>query len=479
MSKNNQHFNVIIVGSGFAGIAAADVLSDYDLRILIMDENIHFGGQLLRRVPEEWETDSQHKSDKIKRTGFRFVDKVKNKKITLMNKTTLLGVYENNKILIERSREESLTLSCDFLLFATGAREKFIPFKGWTLPGVYSAGMLQVLMKSSGVLPAKEILIAGSGLFLFAAAHEFLRHGGKILGIMEQSSFGNKIKFLPQVFHQFPKFLEGGKYLSHIYFSRVPVRYRRHVLEARGEKKLEEVVVGKLDKKGGFISGTEKTYSADVLVTGYGFVPNIEAPQLAGCDLEYAEEKGGWTVQVSDRMETSVKNILAAGEITGVGGAQKSLNEGKLAAYSILEKLGLEDENKLTSLFKKLGKKRKHDLNFVKNFNSLYEIKPETLQEIPDDTIVCRCENVDMKSIKAAVDMGCHNPNALKVATRSTMGPCQGRTCAPVIYDILRTLCRKDQEEIGMFTARPPIKPVSIQTLSKKESLRKRKAQET
>jgi len=460
-------YDIVIIGSGFSGIAAADILADHDLSILLIDENIHIGGQLLRKIPEELGEYPSYKPEKIKRIGFDFIDKVKQKKITLMNKTALLGVYENNELLIEYNREKTFTLKYDFILFATGARERFLPFKGWTLPGVYSTGMLQVLIKNFGVLPAKKMLMAGSGLFLFAAAYEYLKNGGKLLGIMEQSPFWNKVKFLPQFFHQSSKFLEGAGYISKILLSGVPVKFQRHVIEARGEKNLEEVVIGKLDKHGELISGTEKTYKTDTLVVGYGFVPNIEAPQMAGCQLEYCKEKGGWTVVVNDYMETNVENILAAGEITGIGGANKSLNEGKIAAYTILGKLGLMDKENLAPLFKKLKKERKHHMSFVKCFNSLYQIKPKTVLGIPDDTIVCRCESVDMKSIKDAVSMGCHDPNGLKMATRCTMGQCQGRTCAPVIYDLLQILCSRTPEETGLFSVRPPFKPVSISALNK------------
>ncbi len=469
MIKEKNHYDVIIIGSGFAGIAAADILSDHNLSILLIDENLHIGGQLLRKIPKELGEYSSYKSDKIKRTGFRFVEKVKDKKITLMNKTTLLGVYSDKEIFVDYNREKTYKFKYEFLLFATGARERFFPFKGWTLPGVYSTGMLQVLIKSSGLLPAKKTLIAGSGLFLFAAAYEFLRNDGELLGIMEQSPFSNKVKFLPQLVYQLPKLAEGVKYLSKIYLSRVPIKYRRHVIEARGDRQLEEVVVAKLDRDGQIIPGSEKTYETQVLVAGYGFVPNIEAPKLAGCALDFSNELGGWTVRVNDRMETSIDNIMAAGEITGVGGAPKSLNEGKIAAYTILEKMGKKDQNESDSMMKKLFKKRKHDMGFVKCFNSLYQIKPKTILSVPDDTIICRCESVDMKTIKDAVNMGCLNPNAMKVATRCTMGPCQGRTCAPIIYDILQTLCSIDQNEIGMFSARPPLKPVSISALNKSD----------
>ncbi|MFW6123982.1 MAG: FAD-dependent oxidoreductase [Acidobacteriota bacterium] len=465
MIKDKSHYNIIIIGSGFSGITAAEFLADYNLSILLLDENIHLGGQLLRKIPEKLGDYSSFKPDKIRKTGFDFLEKVKNKKITLMNKTILLGLYENNEILIEYNREKTFTLKYDILVFATGAREKFLPFKGWTLPGVYSTGMLQVLIKSSGVLPAKRVLLAGSGLFLFAAAYEFLKNGGEILGIMEQSPFWNKIKFFPQIFRQSPKFLEGGRYLSKIYSSKVPVKYQRHVIEARGDKTLEEVVVGKIDKNGELINGTEKTFQTDALVIGYGFVPNIEAPQLAGCQLEYSQEKGGWIVKVNDRMETSRDSILAAGEITGIGGAQKSLNEGKIAAHTILDKFSIEDKRERANALKKLQKERRHHLSFVKCFNSLYRIKPKTILGIPDDTLVCRCENIDMQSIKKAIQMGCHNPNALKILTRVTMGQCQGRTCAPVIYDILQILCKKNPEDFGLFSVRPPFKPVSIRAL--------------
>ncbi len=465
MIKENKKYNIIIVGSGFSGITAAEILADHGLSILLIDENIHLGGQLLRKIPESLGEPLSSGTEKIKKIGFSFIEKVKNKKITLMNKTVLLGVYNDNRILIEYNREKTYILEYDFLVLATGARERFLPFKGWTLPGVYSTGMLQVLIKSSGILPAKKALMAGSGLFLFAAAYEFLKNGGKLLGIMELSSFWNKIKFLPQVFHQYPKFIEGGKYLSKIYGSRIPIKYQRQVIEARGENSLEEVVVGKVNKQGEFIKGFEKTYQTESLVVGFGFVPNIEAAQLAGCQLEYAQEKGGWTAVVNDHMETSIQNILAAGEITGIGGAHKSMNEGKIAASTILKKLSIQDKKTLDPYFKKLTRERKHHLKFMKCFNSLYKIKPKTILGIPDDTIICRCENIDMKSLKSSIQLGCRNPNGLKLSTRCTMGQCQGRTCAPVIYDILQTLCGKNPEKTGLFSVRPPFKPVSIQAL--------------
>ncbi|RLE04010.1 MAG: FAD/NAD(P)-binding oxidoreductase [Candidatus Aminicenantes bacterium] len=470
MIEDKSKYEVIIVGSGLAGLVAANILADYNLKILLVDENIHLGGQLLRKIPEELGEYSELHLDKVKRVGFEFVNQVKQKKLTLLNKTILMGIYNDREILLEWNRQKAFSLKYDLLLLATGARERFIPFKGWTLPGVYSTGLVQVLMKSSGVLPARRMLIGGTGLFLLAAGYEYLKNGGRLLGIMEQSPWLNKIKFMPQIFHQFPKFWEGARYLSLIYRSRVPVKYKRKIVEARGEKQVEEVVVARVDGRGRVIKGTERTYSVEALAVGYGFVPNIEAAQLAGCELEYAREKGGWTVKVNDRLETSVPDILAAGEITGIGGGQKSICEGQLAAYTILEKLGKVKEVPFAPRLKKLQRERKHHLSFMKCFNSLYQVEPATLLDLPEETIICRCESVTLKDLKEALKMGCHNPNALKVATRCAMGKCQGRTCTPIIYELLQAMCQREGGEIGLFTVRPPLKPISLQALNKSSS---------
>lgn len=478
MSNEKNKYDVVIVGSGFSGIVAAGILAEHQLNTLIVDENIHVGGQLLRKIPDQLGEYSAYRPDHIKKIGLRFVDNVKKQKIKIMNQTGLVGIYPNNRLMLESQRKEILDISCDILLFATGARERYLPFKGWTLPGVYSTGMVQVLMKSSGVLPAKKILIGGSGLFLFSVGYEYLKNKGKVMAILEQTGMMDKIKMLPLLFHQFSKFAEGGKFLAKIYLSGVPVKYRRRIVEARGNNGLEEVVVGKTGAEGKLIAGTEKIYKTEALAVGYGFVPNIEGPQLAGCELEYSKSKGGWIVKVTDGMETSMENVLAAGEITGVGGALKSINEGKIAAATILKKFEKIDKNEYQRQLNKLTKERKHHMKFVHYFNSLYQIPGRAILDIPDDTVVCRCEDITMADIKKGIAGGYNDPQALKSGMRVSMGNCQGRTCGPVVYDVLNLLTGQSPETMGPFKTRPPLKPISISALANfKESRGKEEAE--
>jgi NADPH-dependent 2,4-dienoyl-CoA reductase/sulfur reductase-like enzyme len=463
---NKKKANVVIVGSGFSGLVAANILSDYNLSVLLIDENIHIGGQLLRKIPEDLGLQRSTHPDHVKKIGFALIDKVKEKKVEIVNRARMIGYYPGNEILVELDESRVVPVVHDVILFATGARERFLPFRGWTLPGVYSTGLVQVMLKSHGVLCSERLLIGGSGLFLMAVAYEFLRHKGKVLAICEQSGMMDKIKFLPLLASQLEKFLEGGKYFGRILLSGVPIKYRTGIVEARGKGVLEEVVVARTTADGKTIPGTEKIYRTDALAVGYGFVPNIDLPQLAGCNLEYSAQKGGWVVQVNSGLETSVENVFAAGEITGIGGAFKSIHEGEIAAHSILLKFEKITREFYSEKIKKMTRKREQDLKFGALFNSLFQIPEQCIRNIPDDTIVCRCEDVRMGDIKDAIDAGFSTPGAMKIAVRCGMGNCQGRTCTPLVTDLLQTMIGVKPGMILPFSVRPPVKPVSISSLA-------------
>lgn len=461
----NKKYNVIVIGSGFAGLEAAGILADNRLSVLVVDENPHAGGQLLRRIPDTLGSYVSYRPDRAKRLGFEMIERVKEKDIRFMNQCTVAGIYPDKRILVEDRDKKSIVFQYDVILLATGARERFFPFPGWTLPGVYSTGLIQVLLKSSAVLPSQNILVGGSGLFLLAVGYEILKNGGNVISILEHTGMLEKVKMFSQFPYQYPKFIEGGKFMSKIFFSGVPVRYRTRIIEARGDGVLEEVVVGRVDGSGRVIAGKEKIVKTDCLVTGYGFVPNIELAQLAGCDLEYSDAGGGWVIGVNDLMETSVADVYAAGEVTGVAGSLKSATEGRIAALSILKRFEHSSYEKIAGGIRRLLRARKHHLKFGEYFNLLYRIPERSYREITDDTIICRCEDIRMGDIKKAVDGGFVTPGSLKMALRAGMGNCQARTCGPVIGDLLQILSPRNMACRDIFSSRPPAKHISFNSL--------------
>ena len=162
---NQTKVDVLIIGNGFAGIVAANRLADAGVDVVLLDENIHIGGQLLRQIPERLGARRVYHPDHVKKTGFISSPALKAKKITVLNRTRVLGIYPGREVLIEENEKKVRTLKAERIILATGAREKFLPFRGWTMPGVLSGGAVQVLIKSSGVLPARDLVIGGSGAF--------------------------------------------------------------------------------------------------------------------------------------------------------------------------------------------------------------------------------------------------------------------------------------------------------------------------
>jgi NADPH-dependent 2,4-dienoyl-CoA reductase/sulfur reductase-like enzyme len=334
------------------------------------------------------------------------------------------------------------------------------------MPGVLSSGAMQVLIKSSGVLPARDLLIGGSGVFLYSVAYEALKAGARVQAVLEQTGMFDKWPLAWQLLHQLPKLSEGARFISKLVLSGVPMRFRTRIIEARGNGALEQVVSAPVDGSGRTVGGREKTYRTPLLAVGFGFSANIELAQMAGCQTDYAAEKGGWVVKTAENLETSLPGIFAAGEITGIAGSLKSICEGEIAALAILGAQGRIDE---AAYEKKLARRigeRYHHLQFGKYFNELYAIPGAAYLDIPDDTLVCRCEDVTMGEIKKTVANGYDTPATLKIALRSAMGDCQGRMCGPIIYDLLAALTGRSQAAMTPLVVRPPVKPVSIGSLA-------------
>ncbi len=448
--------DVAIAGSGFSGLVAANILADRGLRVLVLDENARMGGQVLRSLP--W-PGGPPGPDGLRRRGARLIDGMKAKPVEVLNRTKVLDIGDHLELTAEREERQIISVAPKALLLATGAREKFMPFKGWTLPGVISTGAAQILMKGSGVLPAGSMLVSGTGPFLLALAAEYLKNGGRLLSILD---FGGPAEKLRGVQHAaFSKLLEGARHMAALLMARTPYRPRTMVLEARGRGELEAVVAAKVSRRGSVVPGTERIYRTGCLAVGWGFAPNLELPLRAGCALTHDPAAGGWVVRAGAGLETSVAGIFAAGEITGVGGALKSILEGELAACGILKKLGAGVDSGRLRL---LERQRDRHLRFAKYFNRLHAVPAALFADIPDEVTICRCEDVKMADIRRAVNGGCDTPAMLKRALRIGMGNCQGRTCAPIVYDILAALTKRPAEDIPPLSVRGPVKAAAIRS---------------
>jgi NADPH-dependent 2,4-dienoyl-CoA reductase/sulfur reductase-like enzyme len=391
--------------------------------------------------------------------------------VTVLQNTQVLGIYPQQTLLVASQHEQVAEYRAEALILATGARERQVPFPGWTLTGVISTGGAQILMKGSGILPGEKPLISGSSPLMLALAAEILANGGRVLAVLDEGSTAQKRLAFGAGAAIIPKLCEGALYLARLLAAGVPLRQSVRVLEARGKRWLEAVVAASVDARGRIRQGTERVYATDTLAMGHGFVPNIELPCQAGCRTHYAVDKGGWHVVVAETMETSVPGLYAVGETTGIAGGEKSLVEGRLAAWHVLRARGRVDAKTYAARVRPLLRRRRLQVRYGSFFNRLCRPPGALYAQIPDDTIVCRCEEISLGEIRRQMGSGFTTMNGIKRASRCGMGHCQGRTCAPILFDLLSETNRHCPEAIGNVSWRAPVKTVSLGALAQMQTL--------
>ena len=401
-------FDVVVVGAGPAGLAAARRAAESGARVAMIDDNPRPGGQIWRagvnglsRDAAAWLSNAVTRID-----GERVVAAPEPGRLTL----------ENSGIAYRR------------LILATGARERFLPFPGWTLPNVMGAGGLQALAKSGLPIAGKRVVIAGSGPLLLAVAKYMREHGAKVRAIAEQAShpdvvgFGLKLARHPEKLAQAIQLkaaLFGLRYLTSCW----PVA-------AHGAGKLEAVTLQRRD--------TQWDEPCDYLACGFGLIPNLELPMLLGCHMSAS------AVAVDEYQQTSVQGVYAAGEVTGIGGLDLALVEGEIAGYSAA---GRPDPARA------LFRARQLHREFADALESAFALRAELRGVASDATFVCRCEDVTFGRVRA-----CAGWREAKLHTRCGMGPCQGRVCGGALEFLL-----------GWKTesVRPPVFPAPIGALTR------------
>jgi NADPH-dependent 2,4-dienoyl-CoA reductase/sulfur reductase-like enzyme len=322
---------------------------------------------------------------------------------------------------------ETKDLGFDNLILATGARERFLPFPGWTLPGVMGAGGLQALVKSGLSAKGKRVVLAGSGPLLLAVAAGLTRSGARITGIYEQAQLGRLAAFGFSLLGQPSKLFEGARY--RLQTSYAPYCTGCWVVKAEGEGRLEQVTVTNGRK--------QWVLACDWLGCGFHLVPNLELPRLLDCRITEGY------VSVDGLQQSSVPHVACVGELTGIGGLEKALVEGQIAGWAAA---GREAEaHALASYRKKL-------MRFAMQLDRTFALRPELRSLADAETLICRCEDIPNAALK-----DCGSWREAKLHARCGMGACQGRICGPAVEFLY------GWERIGM---RPPVLPAKVSTLA-------------
>jgi NADPH-dependent 2,4-dienoyl-CoA reductase/sulfur reductase-like enzyme len=311
------------------------------------------------------------------------------------------------------------SVAADRLVLATGAYDRPVPFPGWDLPGVMTAGGAQALLKGHGVLAGRRVVVAGTGPFLLPVAAGLAARGATVIGVHEANHPMHWLRHPRAIAGAASKLGEAAGYAATLARYRIPVRHGSIVVAAHGDGQLERVTVARLDGAGRIRPGTRRELTADVLAIGYGFATQSELPQQAGAVLHVTADRT-LAVSTDDEQRTSNPRVFAAGEATGVGGAQLAIVEGRIAGRAAAGGAPIPD----------LVRHRDRLRRFAAAMHAVYPVPTAWLTGLHADTLVCRCEEVTVAEIDAALALGARDTRTVKLLSRAGMGWCQGRECA-------------------------------------------------
>ena len=414
---------VVVVGAGPAGLAAAQAVAAAGVDVLLLDAAPQAGGQI-------WRARQGVLAPPVADALARLADA----------RTRVLAGARVTMVLPERTLlvdgpQGARRVRWERLVLATGARERLLPLPGWTLPGVFGAGGLQALVKGGWPIRGKRVLVAGTGPLLLAAAATLRAEGAELVGVVEEAATSALARFagtLARHPRQAWQALRLGAALRG-----VPMWRGTRVVAIEGDAHVERVV---LEGEGGRM----RRVACDAVAAGWGLVPQTELAQALGCAL--TDRFGAAAIEVDGAQRSDVPGVYAAGECTGVAGAQAARLQGEIAGIAAARELGGTGPDTVMR-----AKRLAREHTFAAAVAATFPMPRDWASRLRDDTLVCRCEDVPWSALRAQPDL-----RAAKLATRCGMGHCQGRLC----HDTLAALMHWPR-----LPVRAPLGPVPLATL--------------
>jgi D-hydroxyproline dehydrogenase subunit alpha len=410
--------DVLVIGGGPAGMAAASRAAELGVRTLMVDEGLAPGGQIWRATRGGRQVGSAR----------RWVERLARSGAAIRSSTSVVDVdpVGDGFRVVADAQGGAISIDAGAVVLATGARELFLPFPGWTLPNVFGVGGGQALMKSGMPVRGKRVVVAGTGPLVLAVAASFASHGARVRVVAEQAPLPRVARFAASLWRTPSR---AGQALALRASLGAGPRYLTGtwIVRADGASRVESVTL--TDGR------TTRTIECDILCAAFGLLPNVELARFAGCAI------GPDGVEVDGEQTSSVPRIFCAGEPTGIGGVDLSLVEGEIAGIAAA---GGSPRRRLTST--RAGLRREAEL-----LAATFALRPELLSLANDDTIACRCEDVRFGELDRSWTF-----RQAKLYTRIGMGTCQGRTCAAA----LECLWGWPRE-----VPRPPIQPARVAAL--------------
>jgi len=471
---------VAVVGAGPAGLAAAVTAAEEGMTVTLIDAGAQSGGQFWRHPSEAHRSGFARDESAGHHHWARFVDlrtrleaQVVRGRVRWLTGRQVWNILRGDSGFVLHTAAvvgadplpaAARAVSAERVVLATGAYDRQLPVPGWTLPGVMAAGGVQALVKAHQVAPGRRAVVAGTGPFLLTVAAGLAAAGVEVVAVCEANSLRRWARRPLPLALEPGKLVEGVEYARTFVRHRIPFRPRTIVTRVHGDQRAVAVSLSKVDARGR-PTGEPVRVDADLVAFGWGFTPQLELAVALGLRTRI-DVDGSLVVDVDPHLRASLPGIYAAGEATGVGGAVQSWTEGELAARTAVSDAGgAEATSRRRALRRRISRAR----TFARAMHAASPVPAEWSSWLDGDTLVCRCEEVDVAAVAEVVEaQRAEDPRDVRVTARPGMGWCQGRVCGFAVSSLVseRTGCRWSTAQIEPLHKRPVGVPIPLGELA-------------
>ncbi|MCZ7448365.1 opine oxidase subunit OoxA [Rhizobium rhizogenes] len=458
-------YDLLVIGAGPAGMAAAVEASAAGARVAVLDENPRPGGQIYREITRN-RPERRAFLGKDYWKGKPLAEAFANSNVDYAPRATVWSLESRDDAAPKTRHVLGVTiagtarmLEAAAIVLATGAQERPMPVPGWTLPGVMTAGAAQIALKAAGAMPTGPVVLAGCGPLLYLLASQLVDAGLSDLTVLDTA----RSPFRAGVLRHMPEFLLSPYVLKGV---GLLWKVKRRVRVVSGVRSIAIIGTQHAESVRYTTGRSERTIPANSVLLHQGVIPSTSLPNAAGCELQWNGPQRAFQPVTDHDGRSSRNGIYVAGDGCGIAGAQAAEVSGRVAVLAALRDLGLANTEAAAPLMLSLHRRSRHYSRGRAFLDALYVPRQSFLAPSDPETIVCRCEEVTVRKLREAIALGPPGPNQLKTFVRCGMGQCQGRLCAATVTEIMAEERKVSPANVGTYRLRSPVKPVRLAELA-------------
>jgi thioredoxin reductase len=479
---------LIVVGAGPAGVAAATAAGRAGVRVLLLDEHpldpelmamdvpLYFGQRMSAAV-----RDRGAMLERVVRAN-PAIEEALEAGVEVELGVSVWGAFRPGPTMRElggaclgvADQSRSWLVGYDRLIVAAGARDLNLAFRGWEKAGTMGAAGALALLTRYQAFAARRMVVLGSGPLGLAVASLARERGIEVPAVIEVAA---AVRGDPGACDALER--QGVRF------------YPGHVVaEALGSRdEIEGVRLAALDGDLRPIPGRATEIACDTVCLAIGLVPQVELLQILGCRLAFRSERGGFVPEIDPGQRTSLPDVFAAGDVTGVDEAavtapDRAHAEGRRAGLAAAAALGVIAPDQASAPPRAIGAPAGAIAPRVHDYWRQW--LRATLAAGGWDILACQCEEVTRgelvgvqpprylgpasapmraRSVGTLGQDGPLNPDQVKRLTRAGMGPCQGRRCREQVALLLAEAGDVPVDTIPLASYRPPVRPLPLSVL--------------